>query len=133
MYLPGFARGPLQRNEFSGNPLTSDPDRWDRDMTTMEAHPDLGTGGPTFGWFEGALASITELQNWKRSSLIACPVLLVAAGQEWVVAADGGRKFAERVPGVSFLQIRGARHEILMERDEYRDQFWAAFDSFIGQ
>jgi lysophospholipase len=27
--------------------------------------------------------------------------------------------------------IPGARHEILMERDEFREQFWAAFDAFV--
>jgi lysophospholipase len=29
------------------------------------------------------------------------------------------------------MRIPGARHEILMERDEFRDQFWIAFDAFI--
>ena len=27
--------------------------------------------------------------------------------------------------------IPGARHEILMERDPIRAQFWAAFDAFV--
>jgi lysophospholipase len=27
--------------------------------------------------------------------------------------------------------LRGARHEILMESDPIREQFWAAFDAFI--
>jgi len=31
----------------------------------------------------------------------------------------------------SFLMISGARHEILMERDIFREQFWAAFDAFV--
>ena len=29
------------------------------------------------------------------------------------------------------IVIPGARHEILMERDVIREQFWAAFDAFI--
>ena len=29
------------------------------------------------------------------------------------------------------IVIPGARHEILMERDAIREQFWAAFDAFI--
>jgi len=29
------------------------------------------------------------------------------------------------------IVIEGAEHEILMERDAFRDQFWAAFDRFI--
>ena len=29
------------------------------------------------------------------------------------------------------IVIDGAEHEILMERDSLRDQFWVAFDKFI--
>jgi lysophospholipase len=36
------------------------------------------------------------------------------------------------VPGITFLQIAGSRHEIMMERDEFRKPFLAAFDSFIS-
>jgi lysophospholipase len=32
---------------------------------------------------------------------------------------------------VAAVTIAGARHEPLMERDEFREQFWAAFDSFV--
>jgi lysophospholipase len=130
-YLPGFSRGPFQRHEFNSNPLTSDADRWDRDITTLEANPQLGTGGPTFGWFAGALASIKALDSWNDRVKIGCPLLIVTPSNEWVVDANAARHFAARVPGVSFIQIRGSRHEILMERNNYRDQFWAAFDSFL--
>jgi lysophospholipase len=131
-YLPGRARGPLGRHEFEGNPLTSDAKRWDRDVTTLEINPELGTGGPTFAWFNAALASLRTLHSWKRKALIACPTLLIASGREWVVDGTATRDFAARVPGISYMKITGARHEILMERDEYRIQFWSAFDSFLA-
>jgi lysophospholipase len=130
-YLPGFARGPFRRHEFDDNLLTSDPQRWDRDITTLDITPELGTGGPTFGWFNAAVSSLRELHRWKRKALIACPVLLVASGREWVVNGTAARDFATRVPGISYIQITGSRHEILMERNEYRDQFWSAFDNFM--
>jgi lysophospholipase len=31
----------------------------------------------------------------------------------------------------SQLVVTGAQHEILMEQDRYRSQFWAAFDAFV--
>ncbi len=130
-YLPGLARGPFGRHEFEGNPLTSDAKRWDRDITTLEINPDLGTGGPTYAWFNAALSSLRELHRWKRKALIACPTLLVASGREWVVDGTATRDFATRVPGISYMKITGSRHEVLMERDEYRIQFWSAFDSFL--
>ena len=31
----------------------------------------------------------------------------------------------------SHLVVVGAQHELLMEQDRYRSQFWAAFDAFV--
>ncbi len=132
MYLPGRSRGPMLRNEFDNNPLTSDRARWDRDSTTLEKFPQIATGGPTFSWFRAALSSVARLKKWPRSKLIACPVLIVAAGRELVVDPKAAREFSEQVPGVSFVQIKGAMHEILMEQDRYRQEFWAAFDSYLS-
>jgi len=62
--LPGFSRKPIQREDFSHNPLTSDRKRWDRDAATVAAHPELGTGAPTYAWLRATLDSIDELQKW---------------------------------------------------------------------
>ena len=53
----------------------------------------------------------------------ALTICLDAAGE-----ALSSEAFARRLPNATFLRIEGARHEILNERDEYRDQFLAAFD-----
>ncbi|MBN8920935.1 MAG: alpha/beta hydrolase, partial [Rhizobiales bacterium] len=39
--------------------------------------------------------------------------------------------FAIRMRAGAHVVVAGARHEILMERDFYRGQFWAAFDAFV--
>ena len=59
------------------------------------------------------------------------PVLILAAGNDRVVGNEGIRQLARNVPGIALTFIPGARHEILTERDEIRQQFLAAFDSFI--
>lgn len=130
MYLPGRRRGPLRKEQFNSNVLTSDRERWDRDIETLDQHPHLRLAGPTFGWFRAALSSMADLRKLDRKHLIGCPVLLVTPSEERVVDSEAAREFAERVPGVSFTRISGARHEILMEQDHIRRQFWAAFDSF---
>jgi lysophospholipase len=38
--------------------------------------------------------------------------------------------FANRSGATSHIVIAGAKHELLMEQDRYRAQFWSAFDSF---
>jgi lysophospholipase len=132
-YLPGRRHTPFGRNDFVGNPLTSDQKRWNRDSAVLEAAPKLGTGGPTFGWLSAAIDSISTLRAMKSQKGLKCPVLIVAAGLDSVVDNEATRRFAERVAGVSLIFIREALHEILLERDEIRQQLLAAFDVFVGE
>jgi lysophospholipase len=39
--------------------------------------------------------------------------------------------FGQNLLAGRHLIIAGAKHEILQEQDQYRDQFWAAFDAFV--
>ena len=63
---------------------------------------------------------------------VPMPVLIVLAG-----AGQRGQQPRRRgalraaLKTAAHLRIPGSRHEILMERDEFRDQFWVAFDAFI--
>ena len=133
VYLPGRRQTPLGRKDFAGNPLTKDQRRWNRDSAVLEAAPSLGTGGPTYGWLSATLKSIATLRRLRSAKGLKCPVLIVAAGLDSVVDNEAIRKFSERVAGVSVIIIREALHEILLERDEVRGQFLAAFDAFVGE
>ena len=62
---------------------------------------------------------------------IRLPTLIVAAGADPVCATPATERFAARLKAGTLIVIPGARHEILMERDAIREQFWAAFDAFI--
>lgn len=127
-FLPGIRKTPMGRADFPGNPLTSDRRRWERDSSTLEEAPHLGLGGPTFAWLHAARRSLRELKAMERPR---APVLIVAAGADRVVSNEGIRRLAQEVPGIALSFIPDSRHEILAERDEIRQQFLAAFDSFI--
>jgi lysophospholipase len=62
---------------------------------------------------------------------IRLPTLIIAAGADPVCATPATERFASRLKAGHALVIPGARHEIMMERDAIREQFWAAFDAFI--
>ena len=128
LFLPGVRKAPMKRDDFPNNPLTSDRRRWDRDSTTLEMNPQLGLGGPTFSWLKAARRSLRDVARMERPR---APVLIVAASSDRIVCNEGIRRLAQDVPGIALTFIPGARHEILCERDEIRQQFLAAFDSFI--
>jgi len=39
--------------------------------------------------------------------------------------------FASRLKAGHFITLPQARHDLLMEREVFRSQFWAAFDAFV--
>jgi lysophospholipase len=132
IFLPGYSRGPLTREEFPDNVLTSDKGRWNRDMNIIEAHPELSVGGPTYGWLRAVMNSLSEIHRWPKKQGPSCPTMIVIAGQDQVVRNIDTRNFVERVPGFALLTIEDSRHEILMEKNDIRQKFFAAFDAFIG-
>ena len=131
-YLPGYSNLPFKRDDFARNPLTSDPKRFERDMLTLDDHPELGIGGPTYGWLRAALNSIDELQRWPEDRGPSCPTLIALAGLDKVVNNVGTKAFLARAPGFSSLTIADSKHEILNEKDEIRQRFLAAFQAFIA-
>lgn len=111
--------------------LTSDPARMEDEIMACRANPDLALGGVTYGWLGAALDAIRDLERPGLAEGIHIPLLFALAGDERVVDNQATRRLIERLPDARVQDIPGARHEILKERDLYRNQFWAAFDDFM--
>ena len=59
------------------------------------------------------------------------PILLVAAGSDEVVSTPAIESFASNLLAGAHIILPGSKHEILQEQDQFRNQFWAAFDAFV--
>jgi lysophospholipase len=55
----------------------------------------------------------------------------VFSGNVRVDVAHVIEDFAMQLRAGSHLVVVGSQHELLMEQDRYRTQFWAAFDAFV--
>ena len=130
-YIPGGGGTPINTLPFPGNNLTSDPVRYARTAAILAAEPALAIGSPTIAWADSAYKVMRDFADPAFPSRLRQPLLLVAAGQDRVVSTPAIAAFAQRLRAGSHLVIPGARHEILMEQDRYREQFWAAFDAFV--
>jgi lysophospholipase len=130
-FIPGGEARPWELRAFDGNRLTSDRLRYERIRDVLEAAPWLGIGSPTIGWVHAAFRSIMQVDAMSFAAAIKVPTLIIAAGNDTVVSTRAIERFATRVKSCRHLVIAGARHELLQERDEIRDQFWAAFDAYI--
>ncbi|ACB97193.1 alpha/beta fold hydrolase [Beijerinckia indica] len=119
------------REPFSKNVLTSDPVRFSRFTSVIAAAPELAVGVPTIGWVHAAFRLMHKLAKPDFAARVTTPVLIFVAGDDRVIDSRSVELFASRLKTGHCLTIPNAQHEILMEQDCYREQFWAAFDHFI--
>ncbi len=130
-YVPFFKAPYPTRENFIGNVLTSDPVRYARTAAVLEAEPALGLGGPTIAWGVAALRAMERFSVPSYPAGIRQPILMIAAGHDQVVSTSSIESFALNLLAGAHIILAGARHEILQEQDQYRRQFWAAFDAFV--
>ena len=111
--------------------LSSDPVRDQVHNTWCEFDPDLQVGNVTFGWVHEALVSCYKLAKSRVLQSIQTPVLLALAEQEKLVDNKTIKKAVQKIPQATLLELPDSHHEILMEKDEIRDRFLAAFDELL--
>ena len=130
-FVPGKrGRSPLFR-AFEGNPLTSDEARYRAALDYLAAEPRLALGAPTLGWLHAAFTAMARLHAPGYPERMRTPVLAVLPGLDRVVESRAAERLVARLRASRAVTVPGSRHEILMERDAFREQFWAAFDAFV--
>ncbi len=121
------------REAFKKNPVTNDPDRHERCQGLVAEEPRLALAGPTVGW-AAAAADVTEgFTQAQALAHVRIPILVASAAEELLVDNASHAAVAAQLPNVTHISVPGAKHEILMERDEARAQFWAAFDQLVAK
>ena len=130
-YVPGGGGTPIFLRPFAGNPLTSSAARYRRTAAIIHAAPDLAIGDPTISWTNAASHLMRQFEDADYPRRTLTPILVIAAGADRIVATPAIESFASRLKAGRVITLPYARHEILMERDLFRAQFWAAFDGFI--
>ena len=131
IYVPGRYPGVLDLRPFAGNPLTSDPVRFARSAAILEAEPALALGGPTVAWADAAFRAMRAMREPSFPARIRQPILIIAAGRDAIVSNVVIEDFAMSLRAGTHLVVVGSQHELLMEQDRYRSQFFAAFDAFV--
>ena len=132
-YAPGTGPYDPQKHPFATNDVTHDPRRFDFTRQWFAADLRLSLGGPTIGWLRAAFRSFDVLDAPGALEAISIPTLIVSGTNDTVVDTATHLMAVDRIPGAEHAVIDGARHEILMETDARRAQFWAAFDRLAAR
>ena len=62
---------------------------------------------------------------------VGVPSVIVTAGADNVVSVPAQEELALCMRAGGNVFIAGAKHHLMLERDIFRNQFWAVFDAFI--
>lgn len=131
-----YARTPPEdpyTEAFAGNVLTHDEARFNRGRALIAANKDLALSAPTWGWLDFAFKATHWLSQPANLRGVTLPVVIVSAGDDKLVRDDAQEQVARLLPDGTFVSVKGAEHEILMETDELRNQFWTAFDALADK
>jgi lysophospholipase len=131
LYVPGGSSTIVASGAYIGNPVTSDPVRHARTKAVLEAEPGLGLGSPTASWLAAAYRTMADIADPGFAAKVRQPLMLIAAGRDEIVSTAAIEDIAMRLRAGGHLIVAGARHELMMEQDRFRGQFWAAFDAFV--
>jgi lysophospholipase len=115
---------------FEGNAITHDPAQFARNNALFLAEPALQIGGPTNGWISRAFETMDGFTP-QRLSAVKLPILVVSGEADGVVDNNSHVRIAGQLPHASLRTISSAKHELLHERKDLRDQFWGHFDAWL--
>jgi len=115
---------------FKNNKLTSDAVRFKRWASYFTHIPALRLAGPTLGWIRAALNAMTFVN--RNAAQVKTPTLIISAGGDPIVDPASHHAFAEKSKA-QLKVVPGARHELFLEVDGYRDQCFAIIDDYLQQ
>ncbi|WP_051206904.1 alpha/beta fold hydrolase [Pseudidiomarina sediminum] len=105
---------------FVENDLTHSSARYVMFREHYQQHPEVQLGGPSFRWVAQALTACK--QAIAEAGNIHIPVLVLQAGHDVIVAPHAQQEFvcALSHPYSQLVRIDKAKHELLIEADDYR-------------
>ena len=130
VYLTGRSTSPATWDEIT-NIHTSSQEHFELNRKFSEEFPELCIGGATASWVFAACKAMERVKDPDFHSGITIPILMINAGNDFVVNNRETELLARQLRSGSLLTIDGARHEIWQEKEHFREQFLAAFTAFV--
>lgn len=97
------------------------------------AHPELRVDGATYGWVKSSFEITDRLSDPRLLARVTTPVLLGAAQEEHFVDPAAAAWAARHLPHGTLLPFPGARHELFLERNDFRKPWLTAIERFISE
>jgi lysophospholipase len=132
----GFVAQPYPQDQsFADNILTSSKARYQLFRDLYKQQPQLQLGGPTWSWLTQACDVAEQMPQLAHQ--IKTPVLMLQSGAEQAVSNSAQQQFCQELgpqcAGGKVETFAGAKHELLFEADNIRDQALQKIMAFLAE
>lgn len=117
-------------SRFDNNPLTTDADRFRRNNELVRQNMDLALGSPTYGWLQQAYRAMRQVR--RRADAGHCPTIILRTIDERVVGLKEMEAYCHGATDCRLVTYERCQHELLMERDEIRDDLLDRVRQFLA-
>ena len=133
-YIPGHADWFFRPHyTVDDSNLSHDPLRYRVAQLYYQLKPELRIGGATWAWLDHTFRSVGWINRKEVLRRIATPVFIVQAGADHLVDNTLQDRAVNLMPQAELHAFAGAKHDILMEKDEIRLPLLADFDRFAAK
>ena len=122
-----YAVQPGPRETFETNIVTHSKKHWQMQRALLDAKPDLELGPVTWGWLGASLNILSTFTKAKALAEVDIPVFVASAEEEKLIDNGSHATIAARLSDCEHVTVEGAMHEILMETEDKRLEFWEGF------
>lgn len=116
-------------HSFERDALTTDAERYERWREQLYACPHLAVGGVTWGWLAFGIEVGERALKPKALKKVRVPITIVQSAEDDRVWKATNKWAAKRIPGARYVEVPGAKHEVIMETDDKRGIFLMEFDA----
>lgn len=113
--------------------LSKDPVRHLVQRQWYKANPDLKVGAISWQWLNEALKTTSKISRDDFLEKIKIPIFIGTAGNDHLVKSSFAKQISERLYAGNHEHYPESYHEIIMEKDETRDQFLIQMNRLIEQ
>jgi lysophospholipase len=116
---------------FAGNDLTQSQGRFALNKALMLNFPQVALGSPTFGWLDQAFSAMDVSLRPDNQAEDLPPILILSGTEDTVVDFAPQKEMCNSLPDCRIQRIAGAKHELMMEKDEIRDTILRLIVEFV--
>tara|TARA_B100000029_G_scaffold134145_2_gene128400 strand:+ start:1308 stop:2264 length:957 start_codon:yes stop_codon:yes gene_type:complete len=120
-----------EQANFEDNVVTTDKNRYERATSLIYKNKELAIGPVSIAWSYEAIRITNNMRKKDFPNTIDIPVLLLNATKDKLVNPAINKEICQKMTNSTVVDI-DSEHEILMEKDTYRNQALKAIEQFIN-